>query len=802
MNCPSPQLLTDFIEGRLSSQQEVEVGRHVDECSHCQAVLDRLSQQPVISRSIETHEFTAERDVQAVQSLMQRLLDRPDPTTVATSVAREAPNGALDGFESVRRLKDYELQGSIGEGATGWLYRAVDLNLGRTVAVKVLKPQFTRGSATWQRFVREARAAAALRDDHVVTVHQVDEGDALTPPFIVMEFVPDGSLSRRVRSIDLRTGVDWIRQTALGLSAAHAAGIVHRDIKPSNLLLDATNNRIKVADFGLARLEDASEQLTSTGMLAGTPSYMSPEQIHDPSQADALSDVYSLGIVLYEVLARDVPFRGTTRRILEQVLHENPVAPGLIQDAIPKDLETVCLKAISKDRGQRYSSALAFAEDLQCWLDGEPVQARPIGNVLKIGRWLRRHANAVGAVAILILVLLAGLADWFRDRTRTTTNITFSNPMNVRPDGNRKSLTFQITFGADRWEYLQLVVQTANERTDTVEQRQSRATSLATSLDVMDQWPMWDQVFVVTSQEGWTIGRLADLSARIGRVKSARRFLKSLSLAGADPLLAESLARTRQQLEFEALGHPADAMKERLWHDVDWPNDPKQLVRASIELPLKLDGPLLPDCQNCERPANADRALMQLRDLAAENETPDVALALARHELRLAFEIPQLPSSERDDLLVAALARLLELERTQSLDATLLLSELAIEARRKSVTGLARRTLDNLDYVALPRRAAEIAPQDQRAHKLLISALFFKATTAIAESRWDDSVKWLSEAATASERCVLEMQAARRRGVEALVQAGEIEAARRRPELAKEFQRKADRLRSQLGADR
>ncbi len=165
---------------------------------------------------------------------------------------------------------------------------------------------------------------------------------------------------------------------ALGLEAAHSVGLIHRDIKPSNILLDLATGRAKIMDFGLWRSVDAAG-LTLEGELLGTPAYMSPEQIRQPDAIDVRSDVYSLGATLYEALTGTEPFRGTTHGVLLQVLHEEPRRPRLLNEAVPLDLETICLHALAKEPARRYGSAAAMADDLRRWLRSEPIQARPIG---------------------------------------------------------------------------------------------------------------------------------------------------------------------------------------------------------------------------------------------------------------------------------------------------------------------------------------------------------------------------------------------------------------------------------------
>lgn len=431
MSCPSRRQLQAFLDESLAAKEMSEVSAHVDQCDTCLVSLDELSEaesffdlEDDVSFPIRSGRSILDVDEQsAVDALIERMQIRSDETLDATMMTgAEVTSFADSALELPSRIGHYELLKVVGEGATGRLYRALDLQLDRIVAVKTLKSELAALPSARARFDREARTCAALRHDHIVAVYQVDSGDGYLPPYLVMEFVEGGSLQARLRSAEkpeLRQMIEWIRQAALALQAAHDAGIVHRDIKPSNLLIDDTTNRLRVADFGLARLVEAEESLTAEGMIAGTPAYMSPEQIVDATTVNGLSDIYSLGVILYEVLTGEIPFRGIVRMVLNQVLHEEPVPPGRLNDHIPRDLENICLKAMSKERRLRYQTAGAFADDLQRWLEGKSVLARPVSSVRKVARWCRRNPRPAGVAAIVGAVLLGGAVDWKQyDRVR------------------------------------------------------------------------------------------------------------------------------------------------------------------------------------------------------------------------------------------------------------------------------------------------------------------------------------------------------------------------------------------------
>ncbi len=290
------------------------------------------------------------------------------------------------------RLGPYHVMSPLGQGGMGVVYKAYDERFGRVVAVKFLRPGLAGGERG--RFECEARAAAAVRDDHVVVVHDVGADPDHGLRYLVMEYVEGETAADRLRragTLPPREAADLVRQAAAGLAAAHAQGVVHRDVKPSNILLERGSGRAKVTDFGLARAPEAGgERLTLSGDLLGTPPYMSPEHVRRPAGLDARADVYGLGVVLYELLTGGAPVGGTTYAVLQQVLHDEPTPPRRRNGRVPRDLETVCLKAMAKEPAERYQTAADLADDLRRWLDGEPVRARPPGPAERLGRWCRR----------------------------------------------------------------------------------------------------------------------------------------------------------------------------------------------------------------------------------------------------------------------------------------------------------------------------------------------------------------------------------------------------------------------------
>jgi tRNA A-37 threonylcarbamoyl transferase component Bud32/tetratricopeptide (TPR) repeat protein len=314
-----------------------------------------------------------------------------------------------------QKLGKFELMDTVGQGAFGTVYKARDLELDRVVAVKVPRAGNLVGPRELDRFLREARSAAQLRHPSIVSVHEVGQLDGV--PYLVSDFVQGITLAELLsaRRPGFRPTAELIAAVAEALQYAHGQGVVHRDVKPSNIMLDEKGEP-HLMDFGLAKRDAGEITMTIEGQVLGTPAYMSPEQARGQAHAvDGRSDVYSLGVVLYQLLTGELPFRGTQRMLLHQALHDDPRPPRALNDRIPRDLETICLKAMAKEPAQRYPTAGEWAADLRRWLRGEPIQARPVGRWEGAVRWARRRPAmaallAVSGVALLALVgLVVGL---------------------------------------------------------------------------------------------------------------------------------------------------------------------------------------------------------------------------------------------------------------------------------------------------------------------------------------------------------------------------------------------------------
>jgi WD40 repeat protein len=372
------------------------VSDHLDACSACEALAQRLDRHtdPLI-RALR----------RAAQPAADGTLVAPGGLG-ATGAAALAPPPAVP-----RRIAGYEVLAELGRGGMSVVYQARQAQPARLVALKMILAGEHADADRLARFRAEADAIARVQHPHIVQIYEVGQHEGL--PFLSLEYVSGGSLAQQLAGTPQppRPAAALVEKLARAVHHAHQHGVVHRDLKPANILLTADGTP-KITDFGLAKQERLD--LTVTGAVLGTPSYMAPEQAAADRQAvGPAADVYALGAILYELLTGRPPFQAATPLdTLQQVVGQEPVPPSQLQPGTPRDLGTICLKCLHKETGRRYASAADLADDLRAFLDGRPIQARPVGAGERVWRWARRNpgwATMLGTVAVL-LVTVAGVS--------------------------------------------------------------------------------------------------------------------------------------------------------------------------------------------------------------------------------------------------------------------------------------------------------------------------------------------------------------------------------------------------------
>lgn len=317
-----------------------------------------------------------------------------------------------DSFELAEQssVTGYEILGELGRGGMGVVYKARQKGLNRLVALKMLLAGTHASADHLARFRTEAEAVARLQHANIVQIYEVGQRDGL--PFFSLEFVEGKSLAQELggNPLPARQAAQLLMVLARAVHYAHENGIVHRDLKPANVLLTATGVP-KITDFGLAKQVEGESSQTKSGTLMGTPSYMAPEQARgDVRQVGPSADVYALGAILYELLTGRPPFvAANIMDTVMQVLRDDPVPPSQLQARLAADLETICLKCLQKEAHQRYPSAGALADDLDRFLAGEPIHARPVGTAERLWRWCKRNPRVAVLTALTFALLVAGV---------------------------------------------------------------------------------------------------------------------------------------------------------------------------------------------------------------------------------------------------------------------------------------------------------------------------------------------------------------------------------------------------------
>lgn len=378
--CPDETILADLLAGRLPAEQAELHEAHLGHCAECLAKAEQLgSQDELLAALLDTGlgvETASQGDEPLVDDLVARLSgmsERPNFRHLLTEDELKSILGPAENEDELGRLGKHRVTEVLGVGGMGVVFKAEDTELGRPVAIKVMKPQLAASRDACRRFQREARAVAAFEHSHVVTVYHVGEEQGM--PYFSMQLLEGESLRSRIDRSEQLSAQEVLRigrEIAQGLDAAHSRGLLHRDIKPDNVWLEAGGDHVRIVDFGLARAVDQSSSLSQSGAILGTPRYMAPEQIRG-DEVDERCDLFSLGSLLFHAATGQPAFTGNNLvATLVAVSQDEVTRPEQLNPKLPPALSALILKLLAKDPSDRIQTAadvVAKIEQIESELD-------------------------------------------------------------------------------------------------------------------------------------------------------------------------------------------------------------------------------------------------------------------------------------------------------------------------------------------------------------------------------------------------------------------------------------------------
>ncbi|HZZ78727.1 MAG TPA: protein kinase [Gemmataceae bacterium] len=520
----------------------------------------------------------------AIASELNRFFaDRDMVARIASPIWQQAPPAPRQTSQTFPWvLGDYEVLAEIGRGGMGVVYRARQYSLNRLVALKMIAANAGGAPDRLARFYNEAQAAAKLQHPNVVQIFEIGEHDG--QPYFAMEYAACGSLAQHLagRPIQSKQAARIVETLARAVHAAHRNGVIHRDLKPANILiqepgmsgkteLDLPNPEacLKITDFGLAKQIDTEVGTkTESGTIVGTPCYMAPEQAEGRGREPApATDIYSLGALMYELLTGRPPFVGVTRLdTLHQIVHDEPVPPGRLQSAVPRDLETICLKCLHKEPAKRYATALELADDLRRFQAGEPIRARAAGRIEIAWHWCRRQPVQASLAASLIIAIVVGVSlvswQWLRAESELEVSVALRQEAE-----KREKITDKLRQEAVASEALtkKLYEETAAGKA-AVEKLHQEAVAREVALDESYRLAhlTLKDFMVHTVERGARDGMGLDPQRRELLVKSRDYYKRFLERRKNDPALRQELAEVSGHLAniTRQIGTPEEALED------------------------------------------------------------------------------------------------------------------------------------------------------------------------------------------------------------------------------------------------